>query len=50
MAKNILIIDDEEIVTKSLKKLLIKEGYNVSIVQRGEDALKEVKNPVISAA
>ncbi|MFH1460746.1 MAG: response regulator [Candidatus Omnitrophota bacterium] len=43
MAKNILIIDDEALVTKSLRKLLEKKGYNVTIAQSGKEALKLVQ-------
>lgn len=39
MAKNILIIDDEELIIKSLKKLLEKEGYSVFIAKNGQDAV-----------
>ena len=39
MAKNILIIDDEELIIKSLKKLLEKNGYSVFIAKNGQDAL-----------
>lgn len=44
MDKSILIIDDEEIITRSLKKLLKREGYTVSVVSSGGKALEEVKN------
>ena len=44
MEKNILIIDDEEIITMSLKKLLKKEGYLATVVSSGEKAIEEVKN------
>ena len=43
MAKKILIIDDEEIITKTLKRLLKKEGYDIAISQNGQQALEEVK-------
>jgi CheY-like chemotaxis protein len=43
MAKNILIIDDEELVTSSLKLLLKKEGYNAEIAKSGEEAINKVK-------
>lgn len=43
MAKNILIVDDEEIITKSLQKLLKKEGYGVIIANNGLDAVEKVK-------
>jgi len=43
MAKKILVIDDEEIITKSLQKLLKKEGYNVVIAASGQEAIKKIK-------
>ena len=39
MAKNILIIDDEELIIRSLRKLLEKEGYSVFIAKNGQDAV-----------
>lgn len=39
MAKRILIIDDEELIVKSLKKLLEKNGFNVFAVKNGQDAV-----------
>lgn len=42
MAKKILVIDDEELITKSLLKLLSTEGYNVSMVSNGRDAIEKV--------
>ncbi len=39
MAKNILIIDDEELIIKALKKLLETESFNVFIAKNGQDAL-----------
>jgi CheY-like chemotaxis protein len=43
MVKNILIIDDEELITKSLLKLLSKEGYCVTVTRSGQEALEQVK-------
>lgn len=43
MAKKILVIDDEELITKSLLKLLSKEGYNVTIARSGAEALENIK-------
>ena len=43
MAKNILIIDDEELITKSLLKFLNKEGYEAAIAKSGAEALEKVK-------
>jgi len=39
MAKNILVIDDEELIIKSLTRLLEKNGLNVFVAKSGEDAL-----------
>ena len=41
--KKILLIDDEELVTKSLSRFLQKEGYGVRICQNGHEAISEVK-------
>lgn len=41
--KNILIIDDEDLVTKSLQILLTKEGYNAVIATSGKEAIEKVK-------
>lgn len=43
MTKKILVIDDEEIITKTLQKLLKKEGYDITITQSGQDAVEKVK-------
>jgi CheY-like chemotaxis protein len=43
MAKNILIIDDEELVSQSLRRLLKKEGYNALIAKSGSEAIEIVK-------
>jgi CheY-like chemotaxis protein len=43
MAKHILIIDDEELVSKTLIKLLKKEGYTTEIAKSGEEALVKIK-------
>jgi CheY-like chemotaxis protein len=43
MAKKILIIDDEELITKSLLKLLTKEGYEATIARSGKEALALIK-------
>ena len=39
MTKKILVIDDEEILIKSLSKLLEKNGYEVFIAKNGQDAI-----------
>ena len=43
MAKRILVIDDEELVAESLKKLLKKSGYEVEIVRSGKEAIEKIK-------
>lgn len=43
MAKNILVIDDEELITKSLLRLLSAEGYNAAVAKNGSEALAKVK-------
>lgn len=43
MGKHILIIDDEELVTKSLLKLLSKQGYEASMAKSGKEALEQIK-------
>jgi CheY-like chemotaxis protein len=39
MAKNILLIDDEELIIRSLRKLLEKNGFIVFVAKNGQDAL-----------
>jgi DNA-binding NtrC family response regulator len=46
MAKKILIIDDEELITKSLLRLLSKEGYDVTIAKSGQEALGNIKESI----
>jgi CheY-like chemotaxis protein len=41
--KKILIIDDEEIIIKSLRKLLEKEGYEVYVAKKGQDGIDMVE-------
>lgn len=42
MTKNILVIDDEELIVKSLGKLLEKNGFAVFIAKNGNQALPMV--------
>ncbi len=44
MSKNVLLIDDEKLVTKSLQKLLNQEGYNAIAVNSVAFALRKIKN------
>lgn len=47
MGKRILIVDDEERICESLKRLLMKEGYTVLTATDGDSALQKVgKEPV----
>jgi CheY-like chemotaxis protein len=43
MAKKILVIDDEELITKTLLKLLSNEGYGATVVKSGKEAVEKVK-------
>lgn len=43
MAEKILVIDDEELITKTLLKLLSNEGYNTIVVRSGKEAIEKVK-------
>jgi CheY-like chemotaxis protein len=44
MGKNILIIDDEGLVTKSLQKLLKTQGYNATVAASGKEAIEKFRN------
>ncbi len=39
MKKTILIVDDEEIITRTLSRLLEKQGYGALIAAKGEEAV-----------
>ncbi|MBN1869079.1 MAG: response regulator [Candidatus Omnitrophica bacterium] len=43
MAKKILVIDDEELIIRSLAKLLEKSGYETFIAKTGRDAIVMVE-------
>jgi len=43
MSKKILVIDDEELIIKSLTKLLEKNKFEVFVTKRGQDALVMVE-------
>lgn len=43
MAKKILVVDDEELIIKSLFKLLSIEGYDATVVRSGKEAIARVK-------
>ena len=38
-----MIVDDEELIAKSLRKLLSKEGYSLSVTKSGQEAIDEIK-------
>jgi excisionase family DNA binding protein len=40
---DILLVDDDKIVLKSISKFLSSHGYNIEIATNGEEALKKVK-------
>ena len=42
MQKNILVIDDEDLVVRSLIKFLGKHGYAVTVARSGQEALEKV--------
>ncbi len=43
MAKKILVVDDEELVTKSLLKFLKINGYTATVAKSGREAIDKVK-------
>ena len=43
MKRKILLIDDEELVIKSVNRLLTREGYEVANCKSGEEALEKIK-------
>lgn len=42
MTKNVLVIDDDEMILKTLKRLLTKEGYKITIAPNGAKAFNEI--------
>ncbi len=40
----ILVLDDDPVVTLSCKRILGAEGYNIITTDKGEDAIKKIKN------
>lgn len=47
VGKRILLIDDEELVIKSVERLLAKEGYKVIVCRNGSEAIETVKKEEI---
>jgi len=43
MSFRILVVDDEELILRTIKKVLSKEGYEVTVVNRPDDAIEVVK-------
>ena len=43
MAKKILIIDDEELITKTLLKLLNAKGYETTVARSGSETMDKIK-------
>ena len=43
MKKNIIVIDDDPLVIKTIKKLLDKEGYSVDIAKTSKEGLEKCK-------
>ena len=41
--KKILVIDDEELVIKSISRLLDRSGYSVTVARSGKEAIKKAK-------
>lgn len=44
MGKKILVVDDDKLILMTLKRLLIREGYQVTIALSGQWALKKVED------
>ena len=47
MPKKILILDDEELIIRTLARLLEKSGYEVLVVKNGQDAVAMVEEDEI---
>jgi len=44
MPQSILLVDDEEMVTRSLQNLLQKKGYDVTVANDGKEAVELVRS------
>ena len=42
MARRVLVVDDEDSITLSLRHLMKREGYDVAVARDGEEALASV--------
>lgn len=47
MSKKILLIDDEELVRKSLERFLVKQGYEVIGCGDGEEAISRIRTDAV---
>lgn len=43
MNNNILVIDDDGMITKTMRNLLKREGYNVDISESGKQAIEKIR-------
>lgn len=43
MTKSILVIDDDELILRTLKRLLTKEGYKITIAPNAAKAFTEIE-------
>ena len=41
----ILVVDDDKVLTKLIRKLLEDAGYSVNIANNGEEAYRHIKDP-----
>jgi DNA-binding NtrC family response regulator len=41
----VLVVDDDKVLTRLLRKLLEDAGYRVNVANRGEDAYQHLKDP-----
>jgi len=47
MSKRILLIDDEELVVKSVSKLLTKQGFEAIVCRSGEEGIEKIKKDTV---
>jgi len=47
-AKIIMLIDDEELVLKSVSKLLQKQGFDVIVCKSGGEAIEKIKSEEVN--
>ena len=44
LRSRVLLVDDEEIFARNMSKLLMKRGYEVTVVNGGADAIRALKD------